>query len=398
MEKKSFGQKGLVITITVIIVLILLVVLNIYRASKREVVKIVEETVIPVTVHEAKKIKMDQILDLTGSIRSKLEVDLSFKIPGKIIKDIFVETGDYVEKGQKIAVLEKDSMIAKLDQVSAALELARANSKQAETNLDVLEKDLSRLENLYRKKAVSRQKMDHMEAQVKSAIETKKLTQAQIKQAEAAYNEANIAFRDHTLVAPESGFISKRYVDKGSMSAPGFPVVRISKEDLLKIITSVTEKEFVLIKKGSHVEIKVDPFPDKIFRSAISIVSPTIDPLTRTGEVEIHIDNKEKLLRAGMFAKIRINLGQKEVTAILKDALLQIPGTGDYYLFIVEDGKAVQKNIKTGIRQGNMIEVVYGIEPGNKVIVTGQNIVKDGIAVSVEKEIDETSASGREVK
>lgn len=384
MEEKAFGKKGLMITAIIIILLVIILGLNLIRAT-RDVEQIdVAPEVIPVKIDESRISEIDQILELTGNIESQLEVDVFYKIPGKIIKEIYVETGDRIHAGEKIAELETDSILAKMEQVKAALELARANLKQAETNFEVLVKDKKRLENLYREKAVSEQKLDHIAAQVKTAIETKKLAQAQIRQAEANLKELNIAYNDHTLVAPISGHISKRYVDKGTMSAPGVPVVRISNEDVLKIVTSVTEKDFVNIKKGMPVEISVDAFPDEIIQGSVSIISPTINPATRTGEIEIHINNSEHHLRAGMFARLKLSLGKRRATVISRDGLLKIPGTGSYYVYVVEGGRAIQKNLKIGVEQGGIVEVVSGIGPGEKIVVTGQNRVKEGTPVSIE--------------
>ena len=384
MEETKFGKKGFMITVVIIILLVIILGFNVMRASHKEVGKQIEEQIFPVKVIPSESFEMDQILELTGNIRPRLEVECSFKIPGQIIKDIFVDTGDRIEAHDKIAVLEKDSILAKKDQALAALDLARANLNQAETNYEVLVKDKKRMENLYKEKAISRQKVDHMEAQVKTAEETKKLARAQIKQAEAALKELNIALKDHTLEAPISGYVSKRYVDKGAMSAPGMPVVRISNEDVLKIVTAITEKEFVHIKKGMPVEITVDAFPDKIIKGSVTIVSPNINPDTRTGEVEIHINNSEKQLQAGMFARIKLHLGKKQTTVVNRDALQRIPGTGGIFVYVVEDGKAVQKNVKTGIEQEKIIEITTGLLPGEAVIVSGQNRIREGIPVSVE--------------
>jgi HlyD family secretion protein len=385
MKEKTSGKKGLVFTVIVIIALVLIFGLNVMRASLKTMEKEMSLEVIPVRVDASKTMEIDQVLELTGNIRPQLEVEVSYKIPGKTIEDIFVETGDHIRAGEKIAVLEKESIQAKLDQAKAAMELARAGAKQAETNYEVLIKDKERMENLYKEKAVSRQKLDHIEAQVKTAFETKKLAQAQINQAQATLNELNVAYQDHTLTAPISGYISKRYMDRGAMSTPGAPVVRISDESLLKIIVPITEKDFIYIKKGMPVEIGVDALPDSVIKGSVTIVSPTINPETRTGEIEIHIDNADRLLRAGMFARVKLYLGKRKATVISRDALLKIPGTGGYYIYVAENDKAVQKNIEIGISQGNLVEVTSGASSGDQVIVTGQNRIRDGVGINVEK-------------
>ncbi|MFO7964807.1 MAG: efflux RND transporter periplasmic adaptor subunit [Desulfobacterales bacterium] len=384
MKEKAIGKKGVLVTAIIIAVLILIFGMNLIRAGRHVGQSEVAPEIIPVKVSESQIMEIEQVLELTGNIEALLEVDVFNKIPGKIIQDIYVETGDRIRAGEKIATLETDAILAKLERAKAALELARAGLKQAETNYELLVKDKRRLENLFREKAVSEQKMDHIEAQVKTALETKNLGQAQIKQAEATLKELYIAYKDHTLTAPISGYISKRYVDKGTMSSPGTPVIKISNEDVLKIVTSVTGKDIVDINKGMLVDIYVDAFPDETIKGSVSIVSPTINPDTRSGEIEIHIDNSDHRLRAGMFARVHLYKGKKQATVIDRDGLLKIPGTGNYYTFVVNDGQAVRKNVKKGVEQGRLTEIASGIEPGEKIVVTGQNRLKEGSPVSIQ--------------
>jgi RND family efflux transporter MFP subunit len=138
------------------------------------------------------------------------------------------------------------------------------------------------------------------------------------------------------------------------------------------------------IQKGMEVEVRTDALPEKSIKGTVTIVSPTINPASRTGEIEIHIPNPGRLLRAGMFARVKLFLGRKTATAIPREAMMKIPGTGGYFVYTAENGIAVQKNIETGIRQGNFIEVISGVSPGDSVIVAGQNRVRDGLHIAVQ--------------
>ncbi len=166
------------------------------------------------------------------------------------------------------------------------------------------------------------------------------------------------------------------------MSAPGKPLFRISDENILKIISSVAEKEFLFIKKGLKVVIKTGVFPDKEFSGVVSIISPTINPTTRTGEIEIQVKNAKQTLRSGMFVRVFLNFGQRQVTAVSRDALVRLPGTGSYYVYLVKEKRAVLTNIKVGIFQNNLVEVREGLSPGEKVIIKGLGRIKDGVLVS----------------
>ena len=371
MEDKTRekGKKGIIIAVLFILAFAGFTLFNYLQFIGQKKVDGEKIEKIPVQVAESKIISIQHVLDQTGDIRPMIEVNVYPKVPGKIIEKLLVEKGDFVKSGDLVATLEDKTIRAQVDEAEAALELAQAR-------LEVIEKDYVRLENLYREKALARQKLDHIKAERKSA-------KAQIRRAQAALQQITILFRDHNIYAPISGYVSARYVDRGAMSSVGQPIIRISSEKELKLITTVTEKDFPHIKKGMEVEIKVDSFPDKIFKGGVSIINPTLDPATRTGEIEVHILNRERLLRSGMFAHVKLFLGKRKGVVIDRDALNRLPGTGSYYVYVVEDGRAALKNVKTGTGQGNYVEITDGLTEGEQVVVKGQNRLKDGALVVV---------------
>ncbi|NVM20444.1 MAG: efflux RND transporter periplasmic adaptor subunit [Desulfobacterales bacterium] len=349
-----------------------LAIFNYIKFKTQKKVEVKKEEKIPVQVAGSKVMNLKSILEQTGDIRPMIAVDVYPKVPGKIIERLRVEKGDFVKRGALIAVLERDAIKAQVAQAGAAVDMAEAN-------LDVLEKDYARIEYLYKEKAAARQQLDHINARAKAA-------KAQLRQSQETLKQLEILHGEHKIYAPVGGLVSARYVDRGAMSDTRKPIVRISSEEKVKIVTSVTEKDFPHIKKGMRVEVKVDAFPEKVFSGAVSIITPTIDPATRTGEIEIHIKNKDRVLRSGMFARIRLYLGETPATVIPRDALVNLPGTGNYYVFVIENGQAVQKNIETGISQHNYVEVREGLDAGEQVVVRGQNRLGDGVRVIIENE------------
>ena len=225
-----------------------------------------------------------------------------------------------------------------------------------------------------------------MEATYTATKEGKKLAEAQIKRADAALRQLAILYDEHRIYAPISGYIIARYMDRGAISTVARPLVRISSEDRLKVVTVVTEKDFPHIRKKMKTEITVDAYPDKVFEGEVSIVNPSIDLATRTSEIEVHIQDKDRVLKPGMFAHLKLYLGQKSSVVVPRDALNKLPGTGSYFVYVIEDGKAVLKNIQTGISQGNSVEVTDGLKVGEKIVIKGQNRLKHGTDVIIESE------------
>ena len=353
-----------------------------FKTQKKEEAKKVE--IVPVETALVEIKKLDWLLEQTGDIRPLLEVKIHPKVSGEVLEKILVEKGDFVQKGDLIATMEDDTIKARIRESDAALRSAKAKLNEVQANLNVIRKDRVRLEKLVKQHAVSQQKMDEIDARYEATAAGKKLAIAQIERAEASLNLLRILHKDHQIFSPIGGYVSARYIDPGSMSDTRNPIVQVSREDIVKIITTVTEKDYPHIKKGMEVELRVDSFPDRVFKGTVSIISPTLDPATRTGEIEIQVQNRNLILCSGMFVNILLYLGQKNALTIYKDALMRLPGTGSYYVYIVNNSKAMVKNIKIGLIRGNYAEIKEGLKEGQQVVIKGQNRLKDGMRVKVE--------------
>ena len=368
-DGKSAKNKVTVVVGLLILACLAIVVINVWRAKHREVIKVEKTTIIPVAISPAIRGELDWFTDVTGNLAPIQSAALYAKVPGKIIEEIFVEKGDWVKKGQLVASLEKDQIAAHLNRGQAAVEVAQ-------TSVDVLEKDFYRIENLYKSKAAPKQKLDHIQAELDVAG-------ARLKEAQAALKELNVLYRDHDIYATQSGIVADRFVDAGNMSNSKAPVLRISNEKILKVELTVPEIEFPNIREGMEVTFMVDACPDRTFSGKVALIYPTADPMTRTIKAEVHIKNNDMQLRSGMFAHVRLYFGKKQALLIQREGLNKMPGTGNYYVYAIKEGKARIKNIETGIFQGNLVEVLSGLAEGDQVVIQGQNRLRDNIPVEI---------------
>ncbi len=381
-------KKGIIAALVLVLILAGLAALAYHRQGTKKNAAVEggrEAEVVPVRVAEAALVDLQHVLDLTGELKPAAAVEVYPKVAGKIIQEILVEMGDFVSEGSLIAVFDDSTVRAQLEDAAAALNAAEASVRQSEANLQLAEADFARIESLYNAGAVSKQQLDHASAQYKAALETKRLAEAQVERARATLNQLQILYGDHKLYAPISGFVAARYAERGGLTSQSQPVVRISREDELKIVCSVTEKDFPAVKKGMKAEITVDALPGKVFWGEVSLISPTIDPSTRTAQVEIRISNQNYELRSGMYARIKLYLGERKVLAVPSQSVSKMTGTANYYVYVVENGKAVMRNIKTGITQNNLTEVTEGLNEGEQVVTRGQSRLFDGAPVSVEE-------------
>ncbi|HHW44181.1 MAG TPA: efflux RND transporter periplasmic adaptor subunit [Desulfotomaculum sp.] len=407
------SKTGIIIAFSLILLFVGFAAYNYVQHSEKKKGAVDKTETVPVQVAEARLTDLQGVLELTGEIKPAAMVDVHPKIGGEIIEKIYVEKGDYVKKGDLIAVLEDDVIEAQLEEATAGLAAAEAGLKQSEAslqaasanlessnaNLELIKKERLRIESLYQAGAISEQELDRIksqsevaeaqsnaaEAQHKAALEAKNLAIAQVDRAKAALEQLQIARGEYNIHAPISGFVAARYMEQGNRTDTAKPVIRISQEDELKIACSVTEKDFPHLKKGMEAEITVDAFPGKVFQGVVSVISPTIDPATRTAEIEIHIPNEKYELRSGMFAHIKLYLGERKALAVPTEAINKMPGTGSYYVYVVEDSKAILKNVKTGTSQGNFTEITDGLTEKELVVTRGQNRLYDGARVSIEE-------------
>ncbi|SMC20267.1 RND family efflux transporter, MFP subunit [Desulfacinum hydrothermale DSM 13146] len=345
---------------------------NFWRLQTRQERREEAAVRVPVSVVAARYAKVERSLRTTGTLRPLRDVRLYPTVSGKAVLEIAAERGDRVRKGQVLVRLDDAEIRARLSQ-------ARAAVAAAATRVALLEKDRARLEALYREKAVARQRLDRIRSEHEAAV-------ARLKEARSALKALQVRHRDFTLKAPMDGLLADRYLDPGNLTDTGKPVVRITTEDRLKVVFQVSEPDFPLIRRGMRGECRVAAYPDRIFQGRVQVITPVLDPMTRTAVAELHIPNPDLALRSGMFAHVRIALGSRRALVIERDALLRLPGTGTPYVFVVRAGRAVLRNVKLGVEQESLVEVLEGLQDGDRVVVRGQNRLSEGVAVEVVQE------------
>ena len=286
------------------------------------------------------------------------ELHMAPTSPGRI-DAIKVEVGSRVSKGDLIVQMDRTQL------------------HQAEIQLKNLEIDFKRFDTLQKVGSVPQQQYDQMQSQLEIA-------------------RSNVTFlKENTqLRAPFSGVISGKYFEAGEMYS-GAPLPQIGKAaivslvqiDKLKAIVPISEVYFPMIKKGMETSVKSDLYPDKDMKGRIYNIYPTIDAASRTFNVEIQIDNRDGLLRPGMFNRITIDFDQVEAMLLPAIAILKMQGSNERYLFVEKDGVAKRVGVTLGSRYDDLVEVESDkLHPGDRIVISGQGRLLDGVKVQVEGE------------
>jgi macrolide-specific efflux system membrane fusion protein len=301
------------------------------------------------------------VVQATGVIRAKIgaEVKVGARISGKVEK-LYANIGDVVKKGQVIAQLEQEDLKAKVNE-------AKMNLKIMEANLDLAQKNLQRMQNLYAKDFVSKDKVDVAERDYKAAL-------AQLNQVKETirYHETQMSYAN--IYAPISGVIASVTTQQGetisasSLNVPTF--VTIVDLNRLEIYAYVDETDIGKIKPGLEATFTVDSFPDKDFKGRVTAIYPkaTIQDNVVYYITIISIENPEGKLKPDMTVNVTIYLNKRENVLAVPNKAIKREG-GKKVITVLENNKPVQKAIKTGWKDSGYTEVIEGLREGDLVIV-----------------------------
>ena len=318
---------------------------NAEKAAAKEMVR-----VIPLEEQE-----IARSIEIASTLEAFNEVHLAPTTPGRIEK-ITVEIGDKVNKGQTL------------------IQMDDAQLNQSKIQMNNLKTDFSRLDTLKKVGSIAKQQYDQMAAQY-----------------EISQQNVDYLARNTTITAPFSGVISGKYFEDGELYS-GSPVATLGKAaivsliqiDKLKTLVSISERYFPIIKKGMVAKVNVDVYPNMEFEGKIIRIYPTINPQSRSFEVEISIDNKNNLLRPGMYSRITIDLQKVNALVLPAMAVLKMQGSNDRYLFVDENGTAKRIEVEMGKRFDDKVEVISTVlKPGDKVVINGQDRLLDGSEIQV---------------
>jgi len=184
------------------------------------------------------------------------------------------------------------------------------------------------------------------------------------------------------LISPLSGVVTARNYDPGDV-AMQLPILTIESMNPVKVTLNVSERYYSQVSIGMPVEVQADALGDEVFEGKISLIYPTIDPMSHTFTVEVTVPNSNQKLRPGMFSRVKMNFGSNDRPLLSDRAVLKQVGSNDRYVFVEENGKAVYTLVQLGVRIDDKYEILSGLNAGDKVIIHGNTNLIDGSEVEV---------------
>ncbi|WP_321476933.1 efflux RND transporter periplasmic adaptor subunit [uncultured Paludibaculum sp.] len=356
------------------------------------------------TVGVAKVVRQDMAksMTVTAELIPFQEVEVMAKVAGYVQK-MFVDVGDHVTQGQLLAVLEVPEMQDDLVRAAAAIqrnraEVARAQDelRRAESANQMAHLTYSRLSGVLKSQPglVAQQEIDDAQsrdlmaaAQVAAAKSALAAAQEQIRVSEAEEAKLKTLMSYARVSAPFTGVVTKRFADNGSMIQAGtashlqaMPIVRLSQNQLLRLVMPVPESAAGLIKKGATLEVRI-PTLRRTFQGLVARTSDKVDSDTRTMETEVDVPNPSGELIPGMFAEVDLTLSaSKDALAVPVSAVKEKNGARTVYV-VDSSGRVAVRKVETGIETALLSEVRKGLSPGDMVIVSNPGQLTPGQTV-----------------
>jgi RND family efflux transporter MFP subunit len=345
-----------------------------------------EKPLKPVRVLKVEKQSMTGGLRYSANIAPYNQINLAFQVGG-YIKSILqrkgadgrmrnLQQGDFVKEDIVLAVVDPSDYKQKVNQATAQLASAMASLKKAK-------QDYGRAKNLWASQSITKPDYD-------SANEQLGVAQAQVKGARAQLKEAKIGLDHCYLKAPAGGVILTRNIEVGDLVGAGTLGFVISDVSSVKAVFGVPGVILKTLKLGDKLAIVTESVPNQKFTGKITAIAPAADTQVRVFEVELTIPNPEDLLKPGMIASLELAGGVPASPVIMVPIESVVRSQTDpngYALYVIESkGEATIvkiRDVKLGDVSGNMIAVTKGVQPGDRIVVTGASMVENGETVRI---------------
>jgi multidrug efflux pump subunit AcrA (membrane-fusion protein) len=359
----------------------------------------------PVKTEAVREESVRRTLDVVGTLAAEDQVTISSEVDG-VVRRVLADLGDRVTAGQPLVELDREKLQYNLDQQRAAharsltkyggsdpQDLPKVENtpdvRRAAAELAQAQQAFERAAELHKRQLIAQQMLDDADTALRlkraaydaSQQEAKNL-RADIDASGAALKLAERQLRDASIRAPFDGYVQQRMVSLGELVKAQMPVMTVVRVDPLKLLSEIPERMAPWIKVGQPVALTVDAYPDRRFTATVSRISPGVNTQTRTFAFEALAPNSDALLKPGTFARVRIDTSLVEQVMTIPYAAMQYR-YGVYRAFAVEGDRLEARELKTGDRVGDRMEILDGLTKADRVAVTDVDTLTDGMTVAV---------------
>lgn len=376
---------------------------------------------VPVKTSTVLRMSVQRQIDLAGTLLSPDQARVSAEAAG-VVRRVLVEIGREVGVGTPLVQIEPRELALALERAEAALRQTRAqlgihggdltvnealppdetvaSVRTATANRDDAKAAYERAKALNARGITSSETLLTAETRHKvadsalqAALDSVRATKALLQDRRAAYELAVKKLGDAVVKAPIAGVVAERPVQVGEFISERTVVATIVQMHPLKLRTGVQERHAGVVKAGQPVEFRVESFGDRVFKGSVAYISPSLDQTMRTFTVEALVDNAERLLKPGFFAKgVILTHRDDNVMAVPDAAVSVLAGVSSVY--VIKDNTITQQSVALGVRQGDLWEVSDGLNGDEVLAASRLNELASGVTVTPLKEGESEGASG----
>ncbi|WP_340679508.1 efflux RND transporter periplasmic adaptor subunit [Paraglaciecola sp.] len=344
--------KGLKVSPLLLAALAFVVLVIYLYLPKDQVIKMKSEGLTPVTVHTINMEAFPVTVEALGTVKANESVLLTAQTTD-IVQNINFDDGDLVKKGQILIQLNDNEEQARLNEL--------------DINLQEAKRQLKRITNLAKESAASEQLLDEQQAKVKAL-------QAQMDVMKSQLDELQ-------LRAPFDGVLGIRQISVGALLKPGDLVTTLDDLAVVKLDFSISEAHLPSVAKEQQIKATSVAYPDEVFTGKITSIASRVDPITRSIQIRANINNKQLKLRPGMLMQIELQKLMLKTLVLPEHSL--VPVEDKQFVFVVRDDAVKRQEVKVGRRRPGFVQILSGLEIGDRVVVEGTLRLRDGSKVRI---------------
>jgi len=317
--------------------------------------------------------RVDEFFEATGTVRAANTIYVAGRMMGAVTS-LLVKEGDAVEKGRLLLTLDDRDVVQKVKAAEAGCQEATKALAAAKQNRELTDMTHRRYQKMYDEKAISRQEMDQFETQKKLAGLEYERVQEMVSRTAAGLSEAKIYLDFTRIVSPVKGIVTEKKIEVGGMAVPGMPLLTVENRAAFHAEVTVDESLSGKLRVRAPVRVSLEAIGRQI-PGKITEILPVVDPLSRSFTVKVSLNGDG--LRSGLYAKMRIASGKKEIILAPRSAIVEKGQlTGVYAV----DGQDVvtYRLVRTGKEYDGQLEILSGLKPNDRIIVQGVEKAVDG--------------------
>jgi HlyD family secretion protein len=353
-----------------------------------------------------------QTVVASGHVEAPHRVSIGTQIVGTV-RQVPVAEGQAVKAGQTLVVLDSAELAAAAQQADVAVQQAQARLRQiaelqapvaqqqlrqAQVNADNARRQWRRQQDLYRQGFIgeaalddARKAVDLADAQLHAAhkqLDTLRpsgsdhaLAAAELAQAQASAKAARARLGYATIAAPSDGVLISRDVEPGDVVQPGKALMVLSPAGETQLVVQIDEKNLGLLALGQSAQASADAYPSRRFGAELVYINPGVDAQSGSVEVKLRVPSPPAYLLQDMTVSVDIEVARRQQAVLLPADAVHDDAAHGAWVLRVDEGRAHRQAVQLGVRSGGVVEVLQGVQPGDRLVPAGEARVRDGSRV-----------------